>query len=60
MKNKVDPIIPEVCDRLNCKVESCYGWDLCRQAREECTENEWKKFYDGFVKLLENCDKKKS
>ena len=41
----IDPIVPEVCDRLNCKLDSCYGWDLCRQAREEATDKEWEKLW---------------
>lgn len=36
-------IIPNVCDRLHCKIDSCYGWDLCREARAEATEEEWDK-----------------
>jgi len=42
------PIVPEVCDRLKCNIPSCYGWDLCRQAREECTNEEWDKFWEIF------------
>jgi len=41
------PIIPEVCDRLHCKIPSCYGWDLCRQAREEATDEEWARLVDA-------------
>ena len=36
-------IVPQVCDRLKCRVASCYGWDLCRQARDEATKEEWNK-----------------
>jgi len=42
------PIIPEVCDRVKCKIPSCYGWDFCRDAREELTEKEWDKFFKIF------------
>jgi hypothetical protein len=34
------PIVPEVCDRLKCDLPCCYGWDLCREAREGCTKEE--------------------
>jgi len=44
------PIIPEVCDRLGCRIEACYGWDLCREAREECTDEEWEKLWSEFIK----------
>jgi hypothetical protein len=42
------PIVPEVCDRLHCKISSCYGWDLCRQARAEATDEEWKRLIHVF------------
>lgn len=51
-KMVMQPIVPEVCDRLDCKIDSCYGWDLCRQAREECTDAEWKKCIAGLFKPL--------
>lgn len=47
------PIIPEVCDRLNCKIEACYGWDLCRQARIEVTHAEWAKLTSELFKEAE-------
>jgi hypothetical protein len=40
---KAGAIVPQVCDRLQCRVASCYGWDLCRQARDEATKEEWDK-----------------
>lgn len=43
---KLKPIVPQVCDRLGCRIDSCYGWDLCRQAREEATELEWRTLCD--------------
>ena len=43
------PIVPEVCDRLGCKVDTCYGWDLCRQAREKLTEDEIVKWTEGLL-----------
>jgi len=35
--------VPGPCDRIGeCKkTMSCYGWDYCRAARIECTEEEW-------------------
>jgi len=45
------PIVPEVCDRLNCKVSSCYGWDLCRQAREALTDAEKVRWVEGLKKM---------
>jgi hypothetical protein len=47
------PIVPEVCDRLHCKIPSCYGWDLCRQAREEATDEEWAKLIDALCNKWE-------
>ena len=46
------PIVPEVCDRLNCKIPECYGWDLCRQAREEATDKEWKKLVEALCGIM--------
>jgi len=46
------PIVPEVCDRLNCKIPECYGWDLCRQAREEATDEEWKKLIEALCDIM--------
>lgn len=43
-------VIPEVCDRLKCKLPACYGWDLCRQAREEATIEEWDKLIEALIK----------
>jgi len=40
------PIVPEVCDRLNCNIPQCYGWDLCIQARAVATEEEWGKLWN--------------
>jgi len=34
-------ISPGPCDRLNCNLPSCYGWDYCRQARQEMTKAEF-------------------
>lgn len=45
------PIVPEVCDRLNCKVSICYGWDLCRQAREVLTDVEKVRWVEGLKKM---------
>jgi hypothetical protein len=49
----VKPIVPEVCDRLNCKIPSCYGWDLCRQAREEATDEEWDRLVNALCNKWE-------
>jgi hypothetical protein len=45
------PIVPEVCDRLNCNLPSCYGWDLCREAREALTNEERQRWVEGLKKL---------
>jgi len=37
---------PGPCDRLGCHIESCYGWDYCRQARAVATKEEWKLMVD--------------
>jgi len=50
---EMKPIVPEVCDRLGCKVAFCYGWDLCRQAREEATHEEWEKLVSELFKEAE-------
>jgi len=42
VKEKMCGISPGPCDRLGCHIESCYGWDYCRQAREIATKEEWK------------------
>ena len=47
---EMKPIVPEVCDRLGCKVAACYGWDLCRQARREATDEEWEKLVSELFK----------
>lgn len=47
MPEREKPIVPEACDRLKCKLDSCYGWDLCREARAELTEAERKKWVKG-------------
>ena len=52
-KAEMKPIVPEVCDRLGCKVTFCYGWDLCRQAREEATPEEWEKLCSELFKEAE-------
>ncbi len=44
-------IVSEVCDRLNCRLASCYGWDLCRQAREALTDEERKRWVEGLKKM---------
>lgn len=51
---EMKPIIPEVCDRLGCKLASCYGWDLCRQARAEATDEEWEKLCSELFKEAES------
>jgi hypothetical protein len=50
---KVGAIVPQVCDRLKCRVASCYGWDLCRQARDEATKEEWALLLGELVKEVE-------
>ena len=49
----IKPIVPQVCHRLKCNIPSCYGWDLCRQAREECTDEEYSYFLKEFFRQLE-------
>ena len=49
MSEQEKPIVPEVCDRLKCKLPSCYGWDLCRQARAELTREEQTKWVRGLA-----------
>ena len=34
-------VSPGPCDRLGCRLDSCYGWDYCRQAREVATHEDW-------------------
>ncbi len=46
----VKPIVPQVCDRLKCKLDCCYGWDLCRQAREEMDRSEVFEWIDGLMR----------
>ena len=46
-------IVPEVCDRLGCNVEACYGWDLCRQARAEATDKEWERLWSELFREAE-------
>lgn len=53
LRAEMTPIVPEVCDRLGCKVEACYGWDLCRQARAEATDEEWDKLWSELFKGAE-------
>ncbi len=48
-KGNPAPIVPEVCDRLKCKLDVCYGWDLCRQAREWLTREEQTKWVRGLA-----------